>query len=249
MNASATANQINSFLCPSDTELSNLTQFYFNGKGQYVGRTNYPINVGTNPYSAGGSTNGPASFPTFTARLGPNPSTNPLQAEAPVSLASFTDGTSNTAIYSEFLRGDGIPPGQGKEGLLNTYQSTTTVAQFAGQINANQLHAAACQALTPATAANRWTWKGDWWISGYTNVYSHTQTPNRRSCWYADMGYGGNGPGMAANMIAASSRHPGGVNVAFADGSVKFVKDTVNPVAWYALATPKGGEVVSADSY
>jgi len=50
-------------------------------------------------------------------------------------------------------------------------------------------------------------------------------------------------------MIGASSYHPGGVNVGFLDGSVKFVKDSVDLATWGAIATKAGGEVVSADSY
>src|SRR3954462_15993641 len=51
-NASASANQINSFLCPSDTDLANLTYFIFTPGGvtQYPGRHNYPINSGSNPF-------------------------------------------------------------------------------------------------------------------------------------------------------------------------------------------------------
>jgi prepilin-type processing-associated H-X9-DG protein len=47
----------------------------------------------------------------------------------------------------------------------------------------------------------------------------------------------------------ARSRHPGGVNLLFLDGSVHFVKNTVNLAAWQAIATVAGGEVVSSDSY
>ncbi len=50
-------------------------------------------------------------------------------------------------------------------------------------------------------------------------------------------------------MIGASSNHPGGVNTGFIDGSVRFVKNTINSQTWTALATKAGGEVVSADSY
>jgi hypothetical protein len=39
------------------------------------------------------------------------------------------------------------------------------------------------------------------------------------------------------------------VNVAFMDGSVHFVKSSVAYPSWYALATPDGGEVLSADAY
>ena len=49
--------------------------------------------------------------------------------------------------------------------------------------------------------------------------------------------------------ITADSYHPGGVNCLFADGSVKFIKDSVNGGVWRALGTIAGGEVVSADAY
>ena len=53
----------------------------------------------------------------------------------------------------------------------------------------------------------------------------------------------------AAHYSPASSRHPGGVNVLFADGSVKFIKDTINMRTWMALGTRNGGEVISSDAY
>ena len=33
------------------------------------------------------------------------------------------------------------------------------------------------------------------------------------------------------------------------DGSVRFVKATINPTTWWAISTMAGGEVVSADQY
>ena len=53
---------------------------------------------------------------------------------------------------------------------------------------------------------------------------------------------------MAA-FNAARSYHSGGVNALFSDGSVKFVKDAISLPVWRALATTRGGEVVSSDSY
>ena len=44
----------------------------------------------------------------------------------------------------------------------------------------------------------------------------------------------------------ATSRHAGGVNVLFCDGSVKFVRSSVSVQAWWALGTRANGEVVSA---
>jgi prepilin-type processing-associated H-X9-DG protein len=48
--------------------------------------------------------------------------------------------------------------------------------------------------------------------------------------------------------LQRASYHPGGVNLLFLDGSVHFVKETINRTTWRALGTRSGGEVVSADS-
>jgi prepilin-type processing-associated H-X9-DG protein len=50
-------------------------------------------------------------------------------------------------------------------------------------------------------------------------------------------------------VVAASSKHPGGVNTAFADGSVKFIKSSISYQAWGSIGTRNGGEALSADSY
>jgi prepilin-type N-terminal cleavage/methylation domain-containing protein/prepilin-type processing-associated H-X9-DG protein len=49
--------------------------------------------------------------------------------------------------------------------------------------------------------------------------------------------------------FALRSRHPGGVNTVFGDGSVKFLKNTINLFIYRALSTTQGGEVLSSDSY
>ena len=45
------------------------------------------------------------------------------------------------------------------------------------------------------------------------------------------------------------SQHPGGLNAGFTDGSVRFIKDSININTYRALSTREGGEVVSADAY
>jgi prepilin-type N-terminal cleavage/methylation domain-containing protein/prepilin-type processing-associated H-X9-DG protein len=50
-------------------------------------------------------------------------------------------------------------------------------------------------------------------------------------------------------MYAARSRHPGGVNVALSDGSIRFIKNAIAIQTWRALSTTRGGETISSDSY
>ncbi|WP_422931641.1 DUF1559 domain-containing protein [Singulisphaera sp. PoT] len=244
-NATVTCNQINSFLCPSDTGAANLTgmRFYQGGPIQLVGQLNYPYNAGLNPFtsSGGGNVRGPGYWPAWKQLQTAAPF-NGIQAESTVTVASFVDGTSNTVVFSEWMKGDGLDPSVSKDGLGQVYTSTAGSTAFAGQLNNDIQQAQACQQAT----TRNWTWKGDWWISGQSATYTHTQTPNKKSCYYSDIGQPGS---SAVNVVAASSNHPGGVNTAFADGSVRFVKSSVNALTWMGLATPNGGEVISADSY
>jgi prepilin-type N-terminal cleavage/methylation domain-containing protein/prepilin-type processing-associated H-X9-DG protein len=45
------------------------------------------------------------------------------------------------------------------------------------------------------------------------------------------------------------SEHPGGANFTFADGSVRFLKESLNLAVYCALGSRNGGEVVSSDAY
>ncbi len=56
-------------------------------------------------------------------------------------------------------------------------------------------------------------------------------------------------PEAKPSLQGAGSLHPGGFNAGFADGSVHFIKNTINLLTWRALITRASGEVVSADAY
>ena len=88
----------------------------------------------------------------------------------------------------------------------------------------------------------------DGWCGG-GGPYSHIMSPNHTSCQFPTDGTTGRPPKEFRCMIAASSNHSGGVNMAFLDGSVKFIKNSINLGTYAALGTKAGGEVISADSY
>jgi prepilin-type processing-associated H-X9-DG protein len=52
-----------------------------------------------------------------------------------------------------------------------------------------------------------------------------------------------------SNLTNSDSWHSGGVNVSMADGSVKFIKDSINRATWWSLGTRANGEVIDAGAY
>lgn len=66
----------------------------------------------------------------------------------------------------------------------------------------------------------------------------------------AQMGMGFNcGGGMFNSGGQCRSQHPGGVNMGFGDGSVKFIKNSISQWTWYQILVREDGTVLSADSY
>jgi prepilin-type processing-associated H-X9-DG protein len=99
-------------------------------------------------------------------------------------------------------------------------------------------------------------YRGYRWIMGIpgATMFNSVQTPNEsifngsRSGPSSLSGSVGNNTDSSWT-VPATSAHPGGVNVTMADGSVKFVKNTISKPIWWALSTKAGGEVISADQY
>ena len=103
-----------------------------------------------------------------------------------------------------------------------------------------------------------WTARSiDGWLGKTSPLEGGTDkfNPSPEECWTQIMGPAGLEDGTRTiNQATAHvedywSRHPGGANMLFADGSVHFLKDSINPQNWRALATRGYGEIVSADGY
>jgi prepilin-type processing-associated H-X9-DG protein len=157
-------------------------------------------------------------------------------------LANITDGTSNTVIFSEWVRGRN---GAQSRGLDQTFVSGTPFVT--GTAVPLPILTASCQSSSTVYGAP-WNQRGSEWLDDDCDLggcYSHIITPNKKACFYSNQ----TGTHSIYSYEGASSYHPGGVNVAFLDGTVRFVKDTVSWQTWAAIATTAGGEVISADSY
>ena len=97
-----------------------------------------------------------------------------------------------------------------------------------------------------------------WWFGG--SSFKLYLVPNStfpdvlQDQGYCNYPFQSNPPCVGATSIlavttAARSRHPGGVNMGMADGSVRFLKNSINLSIWRAISTTQGNEVVSSDSY
>jgi len=101
-NATANTTYVSAFLCPSDANNGGNNTFFINGASKLISTTDYYWNVGTSRFYNGGKVNGPSYSPGATdssAGMPGGPSAN-----STITIASFSDGTSNTAILSESVQ-------------------------------------------------------------------------------------------------------------------------------------------------
>ncbi len=276
INVTAWCATVNSYMCPSDTEVNkggppSSTIGTLNGWGQttYPPQTNsYKGSIGTTTMNYGWGTGYSCCAPdpmNFYGGTGPgNPYATGLFCYWIANgLQDCTDGSSNTIAFSESLVGNADNNNNSWALRRNNSITGVTAAQYAqvgdaSQVNWQTVILPAMQLCTQSyklgigngtnisqANGNRWGW-GAMTISLFNTV----APPNfslapwnscRPSC-------GGCGPDDAL-FSNAQSNHPGGVNVLFADGGVRFIKDSINPPTWMALGTKAGGEVISSESY
>lgn len=146
-------------------------------------------------------------------------------------FAEVTDGLSNTGMFSERILADGNNAVVSKvaDVFFSPLAPTTVDEAYA-----------MCRAVDINDLRNQFPlFMGAPWLSGQ-HIFQHINPPNGRSCGF-----------FVTNraVMPPSSFHPGGVQLLLADGSVRFIKDSVNLATWRALGTISGGEVISSDSY
>ena len=224
-NVTSSAVTIQSFLCPTDVSAQIPTGLVIPGFVSAV--INYRANEGTSLamwYGAEDTANVnngiilPPNGLFFSSQM--------------IQLANITDGTSNTSAFSEHVMGDftnSEVTDRGDTFRPGTYPATPDDAY--NQCRATLINNLANQGFSNVGAP---------WTYGYhsTTSYWHVAPPNARSCMFPP----------ARIATTANSRHAGGVNMTMADGSVRFIKNSINILSWRALGTRNGGEVLSADS-
>ena len=198
----------------------------------YLGIFNCMIDEGSAPFVA----------PSTTTR---NPGFQKISGMT--RIADVTDGTSNTGMFAETTRSKftAFPPDanvRATDPTIVPYISGTTFYGTNGV--GNRVISPSC-AVPGSRLLTIW-YRGLEYFRDLPNTgyYSHTLTPNSplRDC-------GSYASSLIASHTAARSNHPGGANVCFADGSVRFIKNSVDATAWRGLGTRAGGEVISADAY
>jgi prepilin-type N-terminal cleavage/methylation domain-containing protein/prepilin-type processing-associated H-X9-DG protein len=146
-------------------------------------------------------------------------------------FADITDGLSNTGFYSERILD--FPSNAVIDPIADVFFPRTmplTVADAVSQ----------CQALDITNLANQApVFMGAPWVNGQ-HVFQNITGPNTRSCGFFFVNRA---------TMAASSRHPGGANLLLGDGSVRFIKNSINIPTWQAIGTKAGGEIISADAF
>ena len=117
----------------------------------------------------------------------------------------------------------------------------------------NTLMASELRVVSPPNDLRGFTWWGP------SSAFNTSITPNSP---YPDvMGNGGcaavsppcnnglnNSLGNTEVYLGARGYHPGGVNAAMCDGSVRFFKNSISLTTWMAAGSSQGGEIISSDS-
>jgi prepilin-type N-terminal cleavage/methylation domain-containing protein/prepilin-type processing-associated H-X9-DG protein len=218
-NTTAVNVMISLFLCPSDRmERISTADGFVGGTGRVFTPTNYQFSEGS------GAGSGDQTLADGAFRL-----------NSMTRVAEFLDGLSNTAFASETLIGVGGKRFYAPNEIGWDPNVVYSQVPWSGSATAT-INTQTCgnpSTIGPLRMFN--------WVDGNLSLgsYNHYLTPNSKQMdclvTFQSVSYG---------WKAARSRHPGGVNSLYGDGSVHFAKDSINQSVWQALATRAGGEVV-----
>jgi prepilin-type N-terminal cleavage/methylation domain-containing protein len=170
------------------------------------------------------------------------------------------DGTSNTIVMSEMLVGDnnaaikngaelytGVAWPDGGDGGYGAgvTQTLPYASTYPSATSSYLSQAIATCVARRASQTSELNFALEFWAASrthYGTTFTMVLTPNSQNPDCANYQGGG-------GMITTRSHHPGGVDSLFADGSVHFMKNSINQTTWWALGSRDSGDVIDAGSY
>jgi prepilin-type N-terminal cleavage/methylation domain-containing protein/prepilin-type processing-associated H-X9-DG protein len=220
INSTAVETAVSGYLCPSDPN------------SHRSNRNNYHASMGS------------------TARNDPEESDGLFALSTACRLSDASDGIANTVVFGEAVTG---PP-------VEAYVPAVSLTEVGGisadaqTVSARLSPAAiqgglkACDAAFKTRGATSKAGRGRLWAKGspgYT-LFNTVSAPGLKvhtwnSCSDSDLGH--------SLFNGASSAHPGGTNILFGDGSVRFLGEAMAEPTWWALGSRNGGEIVAEDSF
>ncbi len=234
-NAAAASTLVNGLLCPSDfpnTENAVILGTSNPAPGSYAGNAGWPS------YATGvsGERPTPGQFNGVISLVHPSSSV-PWHLNRGVRAKDITDGETHTALLSERLIQGGNSAADINQGdprlksfhILERYETLEQINQQFFSTHSHVFEAAHV---------------GRSWSSGTPLVaptYMHVTPPNGLSGHYSTSVAEGD------LVIAASSRHSGGVTIGLCDGSNRFISDNIDKVVWWALGSRNDGRTFSLD--
>ncbi|MFO0937010.1 MAG: DUF1559 domain-containing protein [Gemmataceae bacterium] len=242
INLAARTQDISFFLCPSDPSQSQRGSNDSNGNNGYQGRLNYFASMGTTSTGflgvpAAGPRKGIFADGTFSGQI--------LKG---VSITGISDGTSNTAMFAEVMRTTHPWPAVSgvRDNTVIILHSSVKAASISNDADARAIPSCDVGG-NPWTSSIKYVGLQFERVLVGTVFYTHTLPPNwnRNTGNPATQKYNCGDTTIQYFHVASSSYHTGGVNVCFGDGSVRFIKDSIDFVAWQAYGSRSGGEVIN----
>jgi prepilin-type N-terminal cleavage/methylation domain-containing protein/prepilin-type processing-associated H-X9-DG protein len=237
VNLAARSQDVPIYLCPSDPSPTrrpsddNRSGSFANGA---QGRLNYLACLGTTS-QFGSTAPGAGIFAFGTWAAG--------QTLRGVPIVTITDGTSNTALFAEVMRTTDTWPHV--SGIRTNTVIILDSSVGTGPDNDGRF-IPSCATGTPWNSSISYVglqFERDLWG---TTFYTHTLPPNwNKKVPSGNQQYNCGDTAIVHFHVAASSYHSGGVNVGMADGSVRFVRETIDFATWQAMGSMAGGEVFS----
>jgi prepilin-type N-terminal cleavage/methylation domain-containing protein/prepilin-type processing-associated H-X9-DG protein len=248
------ATRITTFLCPSDPAPDWLIQGTSAQIQDLVASgNNYFASIGSSlefdASYAGGKPNGVFAY------FGATNTTVTGQGLPPTGLAAIVDGTSNTIAFGEWITGDGVLSrisvpgdiifvGQYPQGVTRgTPQMSMPAGASVLQPWLNQ-----CAAAVNTGRYGKTPTLGENWVPGLIGyTMGNVVTPPNPKTPFCSVH--ASGTLATPGAIGLSSLHSGGANSLFCDGSVHFIKNSINAQTLWGLGSRAQGEVLSSDAY